>query len=330
MVKVAVKKPSGPSDKTMINDLIFKELIKRGYSLEGNTRVWNIADSKLWYLTPEQAQAYLDILDSESYGSDFGPKELILIHKYLKEFIKKIGKGPLNLVDLGCGDGRKAAIFVKGFSEEGEEIRYCPIDISGYMVTKAINTISNLGISEVIESKWNISDFENLENITPLLNYKEYKKSFFLLLGNTLGNFEFHELMYEVRSSMKSGDLLLIGNGLDNNKVEEDVVRFCKENKLFNKFFTKIPLQIGLDKGDIEFEVRFRNSRIEYYYILNKDKKVKFQNKEINFLKGDQLIVAVSYHYNKDDFISFLNLYFDEVNVKVSDDGSYALALCKK
>ena len=36
-----------------INDLIFKELIKRGYSLEGNTRIWNIADSKLWYLTPD-------------------------------------------------------------------------------------------------------------------------------------------------------------------------------------------------------------------------------------------------------------------------------------
>jgi len=39
-----------------INDLIFKELIKRGYELEGKTRVWDVADSKLWYLTPEQAQ----------------------------------------------------------------------------------------------------------------------------------------------------------------------------------------------------------------------------------------------------------------------------------
>ena len=49
--------------KPVINDLIFKELIKRGYSLEGNTRVWNIADSKLWYLTPEQAQAYLEAVE---------------------------------------------------------------------------------------------------------------------------------------------------------------------------------------------------------------------------------------------------------------------------
>ena len=44
-----------------INDLIFRELVKRGYSLEGNTRIWNIADSKLWYLTPEQAQGFLDL-----------------------------------------------------------------------------------------------------------------------------------------------------------------------------------------------------------------------------------------------------------------------------
>lgn len=50
-----------------INDLIFKELIKRGYSLEGNTRVWNIADSKLWYLTDEQAQGFLDLEKSEDY-----------------------------------------------------------------------------------------------------------------------------------------------------------------------------------------------------------------------------------------------------------------------
>ena len=53
--------------KPIINDLIFRELIKRGYSLEGNTRVWNIADSKLWYLTPEQAQGYLDLEKDEKY-----------------------------------------------------------------------------------------------------------------------------------------------------------------------------------------------------------------------------------------------------------------------
>jgi len=46
------KKNNSLVNNSKINDLIFKELLKRGYSLEGNTRIWNLADSKLWYLTP--------------------------------------------------------------------------------------------------------------------------------------------------------------------------------------------------------------------------------------------------------------------------------------
>lgn len=311
-----------------INDLIFKELIKRGYSLEGSTRIWDIADSKLWYLTPKQAQSYLDLLDSESYKSNYGPKEMTLIGDNIQEIIQSVTGEPLNLVDLGCGDGRKAKIFVEELSKENK-VRYCPIDISGYMVSKAIKTISKHNIEEVVESKWNISDFENLENITPLLNQDPYKKNLFLLLGNTLGNFELHDLLYQVRSCMKSGDSLLIGNGVDNQKMEEHI-EFLYKNKNLNDFLIRIPLQLGLSRKDMEFEIRFANHRIEFCYTIKKGKEITFNEKTITFKKGDQLLVAVAYHYSKEDLIGFLNLYFDDVMTKISEDGSYALALCKK
>ena len=64
------KKNNSGKENPKINDLIFKELLKRGYSLEGNTRVWNLADSKLWYLTPDQAQAFLDLEQSKDYRKD--------------------------------------------------------------------------------------------------------------------------------------------------------------------------------------------------------------------------------------------------------------------
>jgi uncharacterized SAM-dependent methyltransferase len=311
-----------------INDLIFHELIKRGYSQEGKTRIWNIADSKLWYLTPEQAQAYLDVLDSESYKSEFGPKEMTLIGTNISMIVETAAKEPINLVDIGCGDGRKAKIFVEEISKK-TKMRYCPIDISGYMVAKAIKEISKYNAGEIIESKWNISDFENLENITPLLNQKEYKKNLFLLLGNTLGNFELHDLLYQIRNCMKSGDYLLIGNGIENKNMEE-VIEFCKTNKLNNEFLIKIPLQLGLEREDVEFGVRFANHRIEFYYTIKKEKSITFNKKTIEFKKGDQLLIAVTYHYSKKDFVEFLNLYFDEVTTKISEDESYALALCKK
>lgn len=315
------------AETSQINDLIFKELIKRGYSLEGNTRIWNIADSKLWYLTDDQAQAYLDLENSKTYKQEIIQKEIDLINNNITEFLEKIGKENLNIIDLGCGDGKKAIIFTEHLKGK-VKLRYCPVDISSYMVEKAIKKIKAMDIGEVVEFQWNISDFENIENIATLLRQEKFKKNIFLLLGNTLGNFEINELLYEVRSSMKGGDLLLVGNGLD-NKSQEDILKSYSTEEV-NEFLIHIPLQLGLSKDDIKLGTRFAHSRVELYYTIQNKKRIKFQEKEVIFNKGDQVLVSVSYKYNKEDFISFLNLYFDDVTIKISKDGSYAIALCKK
>ena len=310
-----------------INDLIFKELIKRGYSLEGNTRIWNIADSKLWYLKPEQAQAFLDLESSKEYQEEIIQKEVDLINNNINEIVLKVGKESLNIIDIGCGDGKKAVLFTDHLKGK-IKLRYCPIDISDYMVTRAIENVKKLDAGEVVEFQWNISDFENIENITTLLRQGEIKKNLILLLGNTLGNFEINELLYEIRSSMKGGDFLLIGNGLD-SRNPADILKSYSTPEV-NRFLIHIPIQLGLMEEEIQFGTRFANSRVELYYTLLNDKKIKFQDKAVMFHKGDQILVSVSYKYNKEDFISFMNLYFDDVLMKTSEDGSYALALCKK
>jgi uncharacterized SAM-dependent methyltransferase len=314
-------------ENPQINDLIFKELIKRGYSLEGNTRIWNIADSKLWYLKPEQAQAYLDLEDSEDYKREVIQKEIDLINGNIEEFMAKFGNDNLNIIDIGCGDGKKAALFVKHL-KGNLKLRYCPVDISSYMVDKAIKNVGKADAGEVVEFQWNISDFENMENISILLRQGDFKKNLTLLLGNTLGNFEINELLYEIRSSMKGGDFLLIGNGLDNRHPEEILKSYNTPE--VNEFMIHIPTQLGLSKDDVEFGTRFANSRVEVYYTIKKEQKIKFHGKEVVFQVGDQILVSVSYKYNREDFISFLNLYFDDVMAKVSEDGSHVLALCKK
>jgi len=317
----------GKVENPHINDLIFKELIKRGYSLEGNTRIWNIADSKLWYLTPEQAQAFLDLESSADYQKDVIQKEIDLINGNIQEIVEKIGENNLNIIDLGCGDGKKAVIFTEHLKGK-VKLRYCPIDISSYMVDKAIEKVRKADVGEVVEFQWNISDFENIENISILLRHGEFKKNLTFLLGNTLGNFEINELLYEIRSSMKGGDFLLIGNGLDNRKPEEILKAY--DNEFIDKMLVKTLTQIGLEKENLEYGARFKNSRVEMYYTIKENCKISFLEKKVFFNKGDQILVSVSYKYNKEDFISFMNLYFDDVMAKISKDGSYVLALCKK
>jgi uncharacterized SAM-dependent methyltransferase len=314
-------------EKLEINDLIFKELIKRGYALEGNTRIWNIADSKLWYLKPEQSQSYLNLESSKDYKKDVMQKEIDLINEEMQNITSKISGESINIIDLGCGDGKKAVLFIDKLKGTAK-LRYCPIDISDYMVDKALKNIRKTDVEEVVKFQWNISDFENIENVSNLLRFGDFKKNFFLLLGNTLGNFEINELLYEIRSSMKGGDFILIGNGLD-NRNEEDILKSYSNEKV-NEFLIHIPLQLGLKENEVKFGTRFAHSRVELYYTILKERTIEFQNKKVIFNKGDQILVSVSYKYNKSDFMSFLNLYFDEVEVNTSEDESYALALCKK
>ena len=156
-----------------VNDLIFKELLKRGYELEGKTRVWNVADSKLWYLTDKQAQGFLNLSDTDGYKKHIIDKEVSLIKKHMKDFISVLPKKSCNIIDLGCGDGKKASLFIEELAKH-MNIRYCPIDISSYMVSKAAKTIRAMKVGAVLEFKWNISDFENLDNITPLFRDKGF------------------------------------------------------------------------------------------------------------------------------------------------------------
>lgn len=309
-----------------INDLIFKELIKRGYKLEGKTRVWDVADSKLWYLTPEQAQGYLNLIDTEGYKNSIIDKEVSLIKKHLVDFVKALPKSSCNIVDLGCGDGKKASLFIEELTKH-MKIRYCPIDISSFMVSKAAKTIREKKVGEVLEFKWNISDFENLNNITPLFRDNQFETHFMMLLGNTLGNFDREDMLHGIKDSMKKDDVLIIGNGLTNG--HENWAREYKD-QIINRWLVQIPEQLGLSKSDIDYDVRFINSRIEEIYVVNKNKNVKHLGKLVSFKKGDIIIAAISYKYTKHQLSKILSKFFSSVKFYSDIEDTYALVLCKK
>jgi len=319
---------SSESSPPKISGLIFKELIKRGYSLDGKTRIWDISDSKLWYLTPEQAQAYLDLIVTDEYKKRSSDYEKKLIKDSMEEFVQKIGEGPVNLIDLGCGDGLKALSFIEALSKK-TKVRYCPVDISSYMVSKAFKNIRELGnADEVVEFKWNISDFDNIENISTALRVGGFRKNVFLLLGGTLGNFEFHDLTYNIRSGMKSEDVLIIGQKLGEEIEDSDEGGSIPKEQ--NKFFDYILTQLGLEPGEFELRRRVRNHRAENYYIIKKDHEIDFKGRQIKLFEGDQIITGVSYYHSYKTFKEYLEIYFSDYIIKTDEDKNYSLTLCKK
>jgi len=316
-----------PSQK--INDLIFRELIKRGYSLEGNTRIWNIADSKLWYLTPEQAQAYLDAENSKEYKKKMVDNEIKLLKETIPKIMKKISsKENITLVDVGCGDGKKAIVPIN-ILRSNHKINYCPIDISAYMVNRAIENISKLdGVEEVVKFQWNVSDFENLENVTKLLR-KGNQELLILFLGSTLGNFETHDLLYSLQNSMEFGDSLLIGVSLSNTK---DVAELAKSyiNPEADNFMGHVLVELGFSRDEIKFGARHRHRRVECFYEIKKGKRINFQDKELNFQKGDQIIVSYSHKYNQKELEDAIKLYFGKYEFYTNKEKDWTLLFCQK
>lgn len=312
-----------------VNDLIFKELIKRGYSLEGKTRIWNIADSKLWYLTPEQAQAYLDLEHHKNYSKSMFQIEIDMIKKCMPDIAKRILNGSgVNIIDIGCGDGKKA-IPVINFLNEKAEFRYCPIDISSHMVLKAIDKITKLNKGEVVQFKWNISDFDNLENVSSLLRDAQFRQNFFLFLGSTISNFELHEIMYSITEALDGGsDYLLMGVALSNNNPEQIINSY--KSSLVDNFMSLVLLQMGFKKDELEIGVRFRNSRVEIYYSLKNDRQITFGDRTLYFMKGDQILIGVSRRYTESELKKALKLYFSDIKFYLNADKSWALILCKK
>lgn len=311
-----------------INDLIFKELLLRNYTLEGKTRVWNIADSKLWYITPDQAQGYLDLEKDEGYKQSIINKEVALLKKHLPNFIKDLPNQSYNLVDLGCGDGKKASLFIKEFREHFQ-FRYCPIDISAYMVNEATETIRNVNESEIICMTWNISDFENLENVMPLFRSNKFTNHFMMLLGNTLGNFDRDDILHGIASSMNDSDVLLIGNGISNGSDSEEWIKNYRNQKI-KSWLINVALLLGLQTTDVQYEVRFVNSRIEEMFILTRNVTISHLGRTIAFYEGDVIVVAVSYKYDKNALQQNVSKFFNTVQMYTDPEETYALMLCKK
>lgn len=314
-------------EENQIDSLIFKELIKQGHSKQGESKIWNIASSKLLFCSKKHPDIFFDFEKNSRYQKEVDSHEINILEKNIDDIKKKIQDSTINIVDLGCGSGKKAARIIQELKDF--QIRYCPIDVNSNLVETAINTVRKENPEEVIKMQWVISNFNNIENISKSIRYKEYQKNIFLLLGNTMENLDVHEILYNIRRSMKNGDLLILGNSIWTDESQK-MLELYKHSTSLKRLLINIPKGIGFKEKEVEMEVELKESRIEVYYNLKVDKVVELYNRKIEFKKGDKLLVLLSYKYKKKELIEILNMYFDEVDMKISEDKSYALAICKR
>lgn len=310
-----------------LNEIIFKELVKRGYSIQGKKRVWDVANSKLWYITPELVKGYLSLNRYAPFKKNFIDFEIKLIKKNVKGMVKYCKECRFNLIDLGCGDGLKAQELIRSLPLS-VKVRYCPIDSSKTLLKMAVKRIKGMHSSKVASVKPFLADFSGMEEIAAMLRSSDYPSNMVLLLGGTIAHYDINEFLYQISRNMLPGDCLLTGNGYRTGKRFVHIEKY--KDPLFHKWFVNIMRGLGFSDEEIMVGVRFAHGRLEGYYTILVDKKIRHKGKTVYFRKGDEIITAVQYKFYPSELKKFYKMYFKDVQFIPDKKGEYCLLLGKK
>jgi hypothetical protein len=175
--------------------------------------------SKFLFFGDEVAKKHLQLMDSKK---DYPLFKISMDHlnENIDVIIQKVlssGKD-IRLISLGIGNGQKDEIILSKILEKihnDESIEYFIFDISSPMLRKGLGHIKfNLDddVSRILIKVFPV-DFEDIDSILKEENIGD-KQNLFVLLGNTLGNFQETTLLKKIYKSMVNGDFLLIDNQL--------------------------------------------------------------------------------------------------------------------
>jgi hypothetical protein len=321
-----------PNRAEWLQDLLLSAFFKNGFAKTNGNRSWELTELQYLSLTDDMAKGFLSFSMTPDYRKQFFELELALIKEQADLISSEIGNDHFNLIDIYCGDGFKAIELIKELVSENKDLKicYCPLNASQHLLDLAVSNVKKAGIPNVTEYRPFLSsgDSRCLRNISAFLKSGQYKKNVVAILGGVIACFDINEYLFELSRDLHKGDILIIGNGVRTGERLVDIDKY-KESS-FNNWFKHVMLSMGFNESDITFDARFGNSRIEFFYTINKDFGKKVDGKLIEFKKGDEFVVAALYKYYVEDFENFCKMYFENPKIVTDKDKEYALVVCKK
>eukprot|EP00871_Galdieria_phlegrea_P000508 jgi/Galph1/1458/GphlegSOOS_G143.1 len=119
---------------------------------------------------------------------------------------------PVNLVELGAGDGRKTRVLLKELLHSHIDFQYVPIDISELAMKELINGLKTEFQDSHLQCFGLVGDYK--DGLQWLAAQQHFRKNFVLFLGSSIGNFTQENAIRFIRGLaqvLRNGDQLLLG-----------------------------------------------------------------------------------------------------------------------
>ena len=235
----------------------------------------------------------------------------------LQEQIQRSLSIPINIIDIGCGNGEAGAVIISYLLDRFPEarLRYIPLDISGNMLKIASSTIeryfNTVGKPKRVIISPIRTDFEE-GNISKHI-WRHIRRhsdiNIYLFLGNTLGNYDKKEEQIRVLSSisraMEYEDWLLLGLELQIERIPKTLIDTYSDPIVIDFLSTALqPFRIIPDRGQAR-----GHGFIEAKMINQKDIEVRFNftrpspripdnDKSRIFNPGEHITLAISKRFD--------------------------------
>lgn len=262
--------------------------------------------------------------------------EISILKKLEPELISYLDEN-MDLVELGSGSSVKTRLILDVFTKLQTRTEYYPIDISEILTESSeqlLKDYDTLHITGIIDTYEGGLEF--------LQNYND-RKNLIVFLGSSFGNFTPNDgklFLQKIFSTMKSGDLFLIGLDLVKDK---QILESAYDDSLgvTAKFNLNVLSRIN-DELDADFDL----NNFSHYSIYNEnDQRIEMNLKSLVsqsviiaksnlslYLDENELIhTEYSHKYNLSQIKKLLNdVGFEIKNTWLDDNEYFSLTLVSK
>lgn len=212
-------------------------------------------DSRYFY-DDEGSRLFQAIMSAEDYYPTGSEREILENHS--RSIMATCGSEPVNVIDLGAGDGEKTKVLLAALNEMGVDCRYVPIDIS----ESAIRGLVAAMAEEFPQIEVQGLVCEYTDGLNWLAAQEEQRRNLLLFLGSNIGNFDKPRARAFLRrqwNSLRDGDFALIG--FDLKKDIEVLLRAYNDS---DGYTAKFNLNL-LERINSELGGNFRTEAFRHY-----------------------------------------------------------------
>lgn len=241
---------------------------------------------------PAHAGIYAQITELEEYYLTRSEEEIFQKHatKIVRRHFQPASKeGPVNVIELGAGDGRKSKIILRALLNQGLDFEYVPIDISRQAMAELFETMGSFFKNEALKIHGVVGDY--MESVHHIVSAKPARRNVVMFIGSTIGNFHRDDaiaFLRQLRSNLRPDDSLLLGCDLRKD-LETMRVAYSDSKGVTRDFnmnlLTRMNRELGADFDPSNFEhLAVYNPRIgamESYLLAKRAHRVRI-NADIN------------------------------------------------